>query len=79
MAEPIARVHVNDFDPEVYTGEDALIVAVRMAAVFRGDFPGAVVGVSYNPEAAEAKHRIIMAQYGATIAEPSNYGQVDRG
>jgi hypothetical protein len=64
MAEAIARVHVNDFDPEVYRGDDALIVALRMADVFRADFPGAVVGVSYNPEAAESKRRIILARFG---------------
>ncbi len=64
MAEPIARVHVNDFDPEVYTGEDALEVALTFANQMRGDFPGGVVGVSYNPEAAEAKVRRMMARWG---------------
>lgn len=64
MAEPIARVHVNDYDPEIYHGDDALLVAVEMANVYRDDFPGAVVGVSYNPEAAESKKRLIMERLG---------------
>ena len=64
MGGPIARVHVEDYEPEVYTGDDALIVANRMAEVFRADFPGAVVGVSYNPAAAEARKRLILANFG---------------
>lgn len=68
MANPIARVHVDDFDPEVYTGDDALIVANRMADVFRDDFPGAVIGVSYNPEAAHARKRILLDQYFTDMA-----------
>ena len=63
---PIARVHVDDYDPEIYTGDDALLVALRMAEVFRSDFPGAVVGVSFNPAAAEAKYKIIMESLGLT-------------
>lgn len=65
MAEAVARVHVNDFDPEVYTGENALEIALQMASVFRSDFPGAVVGVSYNPQAAEERRRDIMNALGA--------------
>lgn len=64
MAEPIARVHVDDFDPEVYTGEDALLVANKMAEVFRSDFHGAVVGVSYNPEAAAHAKRLRLEAMG---------------
>lgn len=64
MAESIARVHVDDFDPEVYTGEEALLVANKMAEVFREDFPGAVVGVSYNPEAAANAKRLRLEAMG---------------
>lgn len=64
MAEPIARVHVNDFEPEVYRGDDALETALSMARQMREDFPGAVVGVSYNPEASEAKKRRIFQRMG---------------
>lgn len=66
MAEPIARVHVDNFDPEVYTGEDALITANLMADVFRADFPGAVVGVSFNPEAAQSAKRLRLEAMGLT-------------
>lgn len=64
MAEPIARVHVDNYDPEVYTGEEALITATKMAEVFRSDFPGAVVGVSYNPEAAMHAKRLRLEAMG---------------
>lgn len=53
MTEPIVRIHVDNYDPEVYTGPGALITANQMAEVFRSDFPGAVVGVSFNPQAAK--------------------------
>lgn len=79
MAEPTARVHVNDFDPEVYTGDDALIVAQRMADVFRDDFPGAIVGVSFNPEAAEAKRRIILDRLGIRDAPAEHEVGESRG
>lgn len=75
MGGPIARVHVDDYEPEVYTGDDALIVANRMAEVFRADFPGAVVGVSYNPAAAEARKRTILANFGL---EPQPTDQEDQ-
>jgi len=71
MAEPIARVHVDNFDPEVYTGDTALLVANKMADVFRADFPGAVVGVSYNPEAAQAAKRLRLEAMGFTEEAPS--------
>jgi len=74
MAEAIARVHVNDFDPEVYTGENALETALQMAKVFRSDFPGAVVGVSYNPQAAEDRRRDIMKSLGAADDEIEKEG-----
>lgn len=77
MPEPIARVHVNDYDPEIYEGEDALIVALRMAEVFREDFPGAIVGVSYNPEAAESKRRIIMRNLGFDEHQPTEPNHTD--
>ncbi|WP_295105109.1 hypothetical protein [uncultured Microbacterium sp.] len=64
MSAPIARVHVDDFDPEVYRGDDALLVANEMAEVFRNDFPGAVVGVSYNPEAAAMAKRLRLEALG---------------
>jgi len=64
MGGPIARVHVDDYEPEVYYGDEVLIIANRMAEVFRADFPGAVVGVSYNPAAAEARKRTIWADFG---------------
>ena len=64
MTTPIARVHVDDFDPEIYTGDDALILALTAAETFRKDFPGAVIGVSFNPEAAAAKAKIIRAAWG---------------
>lgn len=64
MTDPIARVHVNDFDPEVYTGSGALITANGMAEVFRMDFPGAVVGVSFNPEAAEDAKKLRLKAMG---------------
>ena len=63
MAEPIARVHVNEFDPEVYRGVEALELALIMANQMREDFPGAIVGVSYNPEAAESRRQRILAQF----------------
>lgn len=69
MAEAIARVHVDDFDPEVYSGEGALETALRMANVYRDDFPGATVGVSYNPQAAEDKKRDMLARVGLTPEE----------
>lgn len=68
-ALPFARVHVDDFDPEVYRGDDALLVANKMADVFRSDFPGAVVGVSYNPEAAAMAKRLRLAAMGFTEEE----------
>ena len=52
MNGEVARVHVDDFDPEVFTGEDALRLANVHAQMLRSDFPGAVIGVSYNPQAA---------------------------
>lgn len=64
MAEPIARIHVNDYDPEVYHGDNALELAMIAADQFRADFPGAVIGVSYNPVAADARRRDIMARLG---------------
>jgi hypothetical protein len=62
----IARVHVDDYDPEIYTGEGALELALAAASLFRDDFPNAVVGVSYNPYAAEKKRERIMASFGFT-------------
>lgn len=64
MGAPIARVHVDEFDPEVYRGDDALLVANQMAEVFRNDFPGAVVGVSFNPEAAAMAKRLRLEALG---------------
>lgn len=66
VVEPIARVHVDDYDPEVYRGENALELALIMARQMRADFPGAVVGVSYNPAAAEEKRQNILARFGVT-------------
>ncbi|MBT2484805.1 MULTISPECIES: hypothetical protein [unclassified Microbacterium] len=71
-AAPVARVHVDDYDPEVYRGEDALLVAEKMANVFRGDFPGAIVGVSYNPEAAESKRRLVLESFGFNADQGEN-------
>ena len=62
VTTPIALVHVDDYDPEVYTGEGALELAQAAAELFRRDFPGAVIGVSYNPAAAEEKRATIMAR-----------------
>lgn len=70
-ATPVARVHVDDFDPEVYTGEGALELALAAARLFRRNFPGAVVGVSYNPPAAEDKRAAIMARL-TNPKEPSD-------
>lgn len=80
MAEPIARVHVDNFDPEVYTGEEALITANLMADVYRSDFPGAVVGVSYNPEAAESAKRLRLEAMGFTEEAPEEavYSSADQ-
>lgn len=71
MAEAIARVHVDDYEPEVYRGANALELALIMARQMREDFPGATVGVSYNPEAAEEKRVAVLARYGV---EPDGYG-----
>ena len=60
----IARVHVDDYDPEVYTGENALEYALIEAKTCREDFPEAVVGVSYNPQAAQEKADRIMKSFG---------------
>lgn len=73
MPEPIARVHVNDFDPEVYRGDRALELALLAADQFREDFPGALVGVSYNPEAVEARQRDIMRRLGAPEPADSDH------
>ena len=64
--EAIARVHVDDYEPEVHTGERALELALIAADTYRRDFPGAVVGVSYNPRAAEEKRRETLARLGVT-------------
>ena len=64
--EAIARVHVDDYEPEVHTGERALELALIAADSYRRDFPGAVVGVSYNPRAAEEKRRETLARLGVT-------------
>ena len=64
--EAIARVHVDDYEPEVHTGERALEWALIAADTYRRDFPGAVVGVSYNPRAAEERRRETLARLGAT-------------
>lgn len=64
MTDPIARVHVDNYDPEVYTGEGALITANQMAEVLREDFPGSVVGVSFNPEASADAKQIRMRAMG---------------
>ena len=61
----IARVHVDDYDPEVYTGEKALEYALVVAQTCREDFPDAVVGVSYNPQAAQEKVGRFMKSLGA--------------
>ena len=60
----IARVHVDDYDPEVYTGENALEYALIVAKTCREDFPEAVVGVSYNPQAAQEKMDRFMKSLG---------------
>lgn len=57
MSEAIARVHVNDRDPEIYTGYRALVMAEAAAELFRRDRPDAVIGVSYNETAAEDARR----------------------
>lgn len=62
--KPIARVHVGDYDPEIHTGDDALIMAYAAASMYREDFPGAVVGVSYNTAAAESRERLILEHWG---------------
>lgn len=64
MTGEIARVHVNNYDPEEYGGEQALEAAIRMAAQMRADFPEAVVGVSYNQAAADSKRRRLLAAWG---------------
>ena len=64
--EAIARVHVDDYEPEVHTGERALELALIAADTYRRDFPGAVVGVSYNPRAAEERRRETLARLGVT-------------
>lgn len=64
MSECIARVHVDDYDPEVYHGEAALLMANAAAAQFREDFPGSVIGVSYNPEAAASATRLRLVAMG---------------
>lgn len=69
QAEPVARVHVDDYDPEVYCGDDALLVANKMAEVFRSDFPDAVVGVSYNPAAASMAKRLRLEAMGFSGSE----------
>ena len=60
----IARVHVDDYDPEIYKGEKALEYALIAAQTFREDFPDAVVGVSYNPQAAQEKMDRFMKSFG---------------
>lgn len=72
MGEAIARVHVDDYDPEVYRGENALEMALIMASQMRDDFPGATVGISYNPQAAEERRANMLARYGVDSAELSN-------
>lgn len=66
MSGSVARVHVDDFDPEVYRGDDALLVANKMAEVFRLDFPDAVIGVSFNPAAAASAKKLRMEAMGIT-------------
>lgn len=72
MAEAIARVHVDDYDPEVYRGENALEMALIMARQMRHDFPGATVGVSYNAQSVEEKRAKTLARYGIDSADSSN-------
>lgn len=66
MANEIAKVHVDGYDPEVYTGEDALIMANAAASLFREDFPDGVIGVSYNRAAAESKRKLTLKSLGMT-------------
>jgi electron transfer flavoprotein alpha/beta subunit len=64
MTGEIARVHVDNYEPMEYGGEAALEAAVEMARQMREDFPGAVVGVSYNPAAADSKRRRLLTRLG---------------
>lgn len=65
----IARVHVDDYEPEIYAGEDALMMANAAAALFRTDFPDSVIGVSFNPAAAESNKRMHMERWGLPPSE----------
>lgn len=64
MSKAIARVHVDDYEPEIYRGDEALELALVFANQMREDFPGAIVGVSYNPEAAKGKYNRLMDRLG---------------
>lgn len=59
MTEPIARVHLDDLETEVHYGDDALVIAEKMANIYREDFPDSIVGVSYNPAAFDAKAQLL--------------------
>lgn len=66
---PEAHVYVEGFDPEIYTGERALLTANAAASLFREDFPGKVIGVAYNTAAAEDARRHRLADMGFTDVE----------
>lgn len=71
--EPEAHVYVEGFDPEVYTGERALLIANAAASLFREDFPGKVIGVAYNPAAAEDARRHRLADMGLADVEVGSH------